>query len=229
MINNRTGTVKGFDRQTMADIIRRMPKHAPVKAILFDLGKVLLHFDFAPAFRTLSKRGQASVSDIEAYFVQSGLEVLYDGGKINSRQFYTAVKKGLGLTLSFNEFRSVWNHIFTPIPTMIRLVGKLRARGYRLVLISNTNAMHFAYAKKRFPVFKKFHRLIASYAEGMRKPDERLYRLAAKACRAKPGEILYIDDRADLTEAAAALGFLTFTFKKNPEELLQTMKKMDVL
>ena len=199
-----------------------------IKAVLFDLGKVLLHFDFDPAFRRLARHCDSSPKDIEAFFIQSGLEVLYDGGKISSKHFFRVIKKTLGVRLGFDGFRKIWNHIFTPIGPMVRLVQKLRPR-YRLVLISNTNAMHYEYAKRRYPVLRHFHRHILSYKEKTRKPDERIYRTAIRACRAKPSEIFYIDDRSDLTEAAGELGLHTFTFRNNPRELVKTMKKMGIL
>ncbi len=208
-----------------------MPTHVcqtKVKAILFDLGKVLLYFNFEPAFRRLSEHSRYSPQEIEDFLIQSGLEVLYDGGKISSRQFYQNIKQTLGLRLGFVAFQHIWNGIFTPIAGMNRLVGELKKR-YRLVLISNTNAMHFAYARKRYSVLKKFDSCILSYKEKVRKPDPRIYRKAAKACRARPREIFYIDDRADLTQAASELGFNTFTFCNNAAELVRTMKKARIL
>lgn len=206
----------------------RSLKTKKIKAVLFDLGKVLIHFNFDPAFRRLSRHCGRPPKEIEDFFVQSGLEVLYDGGRISSRVFYAQIKKALGLRMGFAAFQDTWNHIFTPVPGMRTLVGRLR-KTHRLVLLSNTNAMHFEFVKKNFPVLKDFHRLIASYKEKMRKPDERLYRLAAKACQARPDEIFYIDDRADLTEAASELGFHTFTFRKNVPELKAALKKAGVL
>ena len=199
-----------------------------IKAVLFDLGKVLIHFNFEPAFRRLSKHCAHSPKEIEDFFIQSGVEVLYDGGRLSSRAFYVAVKKALDLRLSFLGFKNTWNHIFTPVPGMEKLVKQLRKR-HRLVLISNTNAMHFAYARKRYSVLKNFHRCVVSYKEKVRKPDERIYRLAAKACGARPNEIFYIDDRADLTQAAAELGFHTFTFRRNVPELIRAVKKEGAL
>jgi glucose-1-phosphatase len=207
----------------------KMTKPTKIKAVLFDLGKVLLHFDFEPAFKTLSRHCDKTPKDIEAYFIQSGLEVLYDGGKVTSKRFYLEVRKALGLRLGYEAFKHAWNHIFTPIMPMWRLVAELRERGYRLVLISNTNQMHFEFAKKRYAVLKRFHRHVLSYKVKMRKPDEHIYRVAMKACRAKAPEILYIDDRADLTGAAEELGFHTFTFKKNHDELVAHMKALGVL
>ena len=210
-----------------------MPTIVPrtnIKAILFDLGKVLLHFNFEPAFRRLSKHCRHSPSEIEDFFIQSGLEVLYDGGQISSSVFFQKVSQALGLRsrMSFPTFERIWNNIFTPIPGMSRLVSQLQKR-YRLVLISNTNAMHFSYVRKRYPIIQKFNRCILSYKEKVRKPDKRIYRTAAKACLVHPREIFYIDDRADLTQAASELDFNTFTFCDNVTELARTLKKARIL
>ena len=193
-----------------------------IKAILFDLGKVILHFNFDAAFKRLSKASGLSTKEIEDYFVSSGLEVLYDGGKISSAQFYREIKKALGHQLKFGQFKTVWNEIFTPKNEMIGLIEAL-SKKYRLVLISNTNRMHFEYIQKKYPVLGKFDRLILSFKEKRRKPDEKIYQKAALACRAKPGEIYYIDDRRDLTDAAREMGFHVFTYQNNFKELITDM------
>lgn len=208
--------------------MKRKTGSRKIKAVLFDLGKVILHFDFAPAFKKLSAACPKTPNEIDDYFRRSGLEVLYDGGKISSREFYREVKKGLGHRLNFAEFKEAWNEIFKPNDRVISLISKLKNRA-RLVILSNTNAMHFEYIAKRYPVLNHFDKHILSYKEKVRKPDERIYRAAIRACRAKPHEILYIDDRLDLTEAAREIGLHTFTFKNNADELIQRMKKLDIL
>ena len=199
-----------------------------IKAVLFDLGKVILHFDFTPAFRRLSKKTGLEPGKIGDFFNRSGLEVLYDGGKISSRQFHSQVKKGLGHDLDFDEFRAIWNRIFRPNREIVSLIRKLKPRT-RLVLVSNTNPMHFEYILKRYPVMGYFDKHVLSYKEKIRKPDERIYRTAMQACQARADEIFYIDDRDDLTEAARHLGFNTFTYKNNPDDLLQRIKQLEIL
>ena len=199
-----------------------------IKAVLFDLGKVLIHFDFEPAFKRLAKHCKKEPVDIRNFFASSGLEVLYDGGKISSRKFYLEVKRGLGFSLSYAQFQRLWNSVFTPVPGMARLVHRV-SRHKRLVLVSNTNEMHFSYVKKRYPVLKKFHTHVLSYQEKIRKPDERIYRKALKACGAKAREVLYIDDREDLTSAAKELGFHVYTFKNDRPKLEKILKKHGAL
>lgn len=203
-------------------------KHAPIKALLFDFGKVIYDFDFTPAFARLSRLTGSKPAEIDAFFRRSGLEVLYDGGKITSRRFHAEVKRGLGHELDFHEFKTIWNDIFRPNPPIHRLIRRVSKR-YRTVLLSNTNAMHYEHLRTNYGILRHFDRHVLSFRERLRKPDAKLYRIAARACRAKPAEIFYIDDRADLTEAAGELGFHTFTYRKNDRELLSRMKALNIL
>jgi len=208
--------------------MKKIKSAKKTKAVLFDLGKVILDFNFKPAFRRLARHTPLSVEAIEDYFWRSGLEVLYDGGKISSFEFYKEAKKTLKHTLSFGKFKNIWNDIFTQKKEIASLIRRL-SRDTRLVLISNTNAMHYEYIRKRYRVLDHFDRSVLSFKEKTRKPDERIYQIAAKACRAKPYEIFYIDDRKDLTDAAKALGFNTFTYKNNPKYLIKKMKGLGIL
>ena len=208
----------------------RMKKIKPdkkTKAVLFDLGKVILDFDFTPAFDRLSKHCALDPEEIKSYFSASGLEVLYDGGKISSVEFYREVKKGLNYRLGFTRFKKIWNEIFTLNPEVAQIIQNAK-EDYRLVLVSNTNAMHFDYIRVKYPLLRHFDRFILSYKEKARKPDPKIYKKAIRACRANPEEILYIDDREDLTEAAGTLGLHTFTFKKNAGELLKKMAGLGI-
>ena len=208
--------------------MKKIKSEKKIKAILFDLGKVILDFNFEPAFHRLARSTPLSAGEIEEYFWSSGLEVLYDGGKISSLEFYKEVKRVLRHRLSYERFKRVWNEIFTPRKEIVSLIRRLGTR-YRLVLISNTNAMHYAYIRKKYSILNRFDRSVLSFKEKTRKPDERIYKTAAKACQARPEEIFYIDDREDLTQPAKALGFHVFTYKNNPAQLTREMKALNIL
>lgn len=207
-----------------------MAKKSPrkIRAVLFDLGKVICHFNFEPAFRRLARSSKKSARDVEDYFVASGLEVLYDGGKITTATFYREVKRALGHRLDRRGFERAWNGIFRGNAPIFRTIRRLKKAGYRLVLLSNTNEMHSRYLFKTYPVFKLFDRRIVSWKEKRRKPDHALYRTAIRACGARPEEILYIDDREDLTDAAAELGIVTYTYKYDTPALLRRMKELGI-
>ncbi|MBI4432394.1 MAG: HAD family phosphatase [Candidatus Omnitrophica bacterium] len=205
------------------------PKASKIKAVLFDLGNVLFYFDFAPAFQRLAKRSDLNVREIEDFFIQSGLEALYDSGKISSIQFYQNVRKALRLQVNYAAFKKIWNGIFKPNLPILRLLKKLQKK-HRLVLISNTNSMHIDHLRRHYPhAFSAFQTLIFSYRAKRRKPDKFIYQKAIRACRANPEHIFYIDDRPDLTAAASSLGLETFTYHNNTRALLKQMKALAIL
>ncbi len=199
-----------------------------IKVVLFDLGKVLLHFNFEPAFKRLARHTDLTPKDIEDYFVVSGLEVLYDGGKISSRRFFSEVKKGLRLRIGYAEFEKIWNGIFTPKPDTIRLLKRLEGR-CKLVLVSNTNAMHYAYIHKKYRFLDVFDRHVLSFRVKMRKPDPHIYETALRHAGAKPEEAFYIDDRQDLTEAASELGIRSHTYRGDAAALERELKELSLL
>ncbi len=209
--------------------VMKKSSQGPIKAVLFDLGKVIVNFNFSPAFERLSKSCKLKPDEIRTFFYGCEHEVLYDGGKISSTQFFSRIKRQLNHCMDYDAFKSTWNEVFTPNEEIIRLIRALKKK-HRLVLISNTNPMHYAYIRKKYPVLSLFDHMILSYKLKIRKPDWKIYEAAKKACRAEAHEILYIDDRIDFTDAAAGLGFNTFTFKQNPKDLVKKMKalKMDL-
>lgn len=197
--------------------------------MLFDLGNVIFYFSFANAFKRLKETCGLSLRTVEGYFTDSGLEVLYDGGKISSRRFFREVKEALRLSLSYGDFKDIWNGIFTPNQPMLGLIRRISSH-HRLVLLSNINAMHFRHLTETYrPLMRRFDGFVLSFKEGVRKPDERIYRAAASACSARPDQIFYIDDRPEMTEMARGLGFQTFTYRRNHPALLRTMRGLGVL
>lgn len=202
-------------------------KKTPIKAVLFDLGKVLVDFDFDPAFKRLAQHARCAPEAVKSYFMGSELEVLFDGGKLSNFQFYKRVKKDLRHRATYPEFTKIWNEVFTLKKEMLALLKKL-SRHYRIVLISNTNGMHYVHIRDKYKFIHHFDKLILSYKEKIRKPDPRIYQLAMKACCAKAHEIFYIDDRLDLTDAAKELGFHAFTFKNNYSDLKKRMTELGI-
>jgi putative hydrolase of the HAD superfamily len=99
----------------------------------------------------------------------------------------------------------LWSAIFTPMPETIALLEEIRGR-CRLMLISNTNALHFAYLAQHAPFIFLFDDRILSFRVGLRKPDPAIFRHALDLAGARAEETLCIDDRIENIAAAEALG-----------------------
>ena len=184
----------------------------PIKVFLFDLGNVLVRFDHRMAAAKIAAHTQASPEDLYRLFFESPLVVDHDEGRISTRLFYEAIKKQIGLTLPYEQFLSVWNDIFTENLEMEALVGQLLGQ-YPCFLISNTNRPHFEYCRQRYPVLSQMTGWVRSYEVGCLKPNPAIYRRALEMAKTPAAEIFYVDDRADLIEAARKLGFQVHRFE----------------
>ncbi len=190
-----------------------------IKAIVFDLGRVLIHFDHNLAAKKILKYTDKTQEEIYNFFFDSPLTALFEEGRISGADFFKEVKRALGLRLSYKEFLPIWNDIFvfTSQNRRVYALAKKLKKKYKVYLLSNINILHFDYLKNKFPVFDAFHNLFLSYRMKTKKPDPALYRSVIRALRVKPEEIFYTDDRQDLIEASRKLKIRGFVFKNLPQ------------
>ena len=98
------------------------------KAVIFDLGKVLLEFDYRIAIGRLAKRCRGTPEDLQNLLLHSPLLLPYESGQLTSLEFFTKVKEASGFRGEFDEFKEIFGDIFAPIPPMIQLNADLRQR-----------------------------------------------------------------------------------------------------
>src|SRR5579863_4630899 len=101
----------------------------PPRAVIFDLGKVLLDFDYGIAARAMLPHCDISESDLRRLLDQSPLLHRYETGQMTTAEFYDEVKRGSGYRKSLEEFRHSFGGIFSPIQAMIDLQRSLSAAG----------------------------------------------------------------------------------------------------
>lgn len=194
-----------------------------IGAFLFDLGNVLVRFDHLNAARQIAQRTRVDPEELFRLFFDSPLVIDHDTGKISTRAFYEELRKKWNIGATFEEFLLAWNGIFTEDKGSTALVRKLMKR-YPCYLISNTNPPHFEHCRESYPVLKEFSGWILSYEVGVLKPHPAIYQKALEMIGLPPERIFYVDDRADLIEAAETMGFMThrFTDAKTLREELST-------
>lgn len=185
-----------------------------IKAVIFDLGRVVVDFDHWIAARKLSVLTRKSPQELYDLFFDSHLIQSFEEGKISAKDFFLKVKEMLDLKIGFNEFVPLWSQIFfltEENKRVYRLAKKLRSH-YTVALLSNVNTLHFAYIKKNFSVLDAFHHIFTSCEMGFIKPHPMIYRKALDLLRIKPAEAFYVDDRKELVDEAKKLGIKGFVF-----------------
>lgn len=191
-----------------------------IKAVIFDLGNVLIGFDHRIGVKKILRHTSKSTQEIYDLFFDSVFTREFEKGKISCGEFFAQVKGLLGLEIGYEEFLPIWNEIFFAKPEMERFAASLNS-GRRLVLLSNVNQLHYEYLTSAFPsAFSLFSpdNIIPSFRTGFMKPDREIYELALAASGASAEEVVYVDDRADLIAAAAGYGIPSIQFK-NADQL----------
>jgi len=176
----------------------------PPKVVLFDLGKVLVDFDYAIAVRRIAARGRVTAEELAQFITSAPLLYDYELGRLTSEQFYEQVRAVTGFGGDFDEFSLAFGDIFVPIPPMVELQAALRRRGIPTFILSNTNDLAVRHIRRSYPFFAGFQGYILSYEHGAMKPDARIYEIAEKLCGYQRADILYIDDRPENIAAAVA-------------------------
>jgi len=196
--------------------------------IVFDLGKVLVDFDYAIAAQKIAPRGSTTLRAIGEYINQSRLFVQYELGAVTTEQFCTELCRVSGFRGTPAEFGECFANIFVQIDPMIRLQAALRQRGLPAYIFSNTNELAAQHIRRTFPFYANFDGYILSYQHGAMKPDARLYEVVELASARRGAEILYVDDRPENVAAGAARGWQVI-LHESPEKSRAAIEKLGLL
>jgi putative hydrolase of the HAD superfamily len=184
-----------------------------IKAVIFDLGRVIVPFDFSRGYAKLEPLCGIPAAEIPKRIAPTGLVTRFESGGIEPRDFVRELSKHLNLDLGYEGFCEIWNSIFEPNTLIPEAMLQGIARKYRLVLLSNTNAIHFAMVRENYPLLRHFHALVLSHEVGAMKPSPLIYRRAIEAAGCLPEECFFTDDIAAYVEAARAHGIDAVQFE----------------
>ena len=194
--------------QPAAALCKTNARRMPVPSVVaFDLGKVLLDFDYGIASRQLARQSHLPLPEIERYFDHSPLLYRYETGLMTREEFHAEISRGTGYRGSLAEFSAAFADIFSEMPAMIALHAELRGRGVPTYIFSNTNDIAIEHIRRNFPFFANFSGHILSYEVGAMKPAARIYEALEAMSGRRGAEILYLDDRQENVEAGANRGW----------------------
>jgi FMN phosphatase YigB (HAD superfamily) len=174
---------------------------------IFDLGKVLVDFDYSVAARKIAARSSKPPENLRAFLGSSPVLVEYESGRLTRRQFFDSVCDAIGFRGDLDEFGGYFADIFTEMRGTIALHAELRQRGFKTYIFSNTNDLAIEHVRRNFPFFKNFDGYILSYEVGGMKPQPEIY-AAMEAMTGRCGaDLVYIDDRPENIVTGASRGW----------------------
>jgi len=181
-------------------------------AIVFDLGNVLLPFDYTPAINKLNKI-QSGLGDkfTEFYKSQYFIHRNFEKGSIPEESFINKMLEVVDHKIDAETFKNYYADIFSVNEDMVSLLPVLK-KNYKLFLLSNTNSIHQKYGWQKYEFLKYFDKLILSHEVKAIKPEEKIYREVEKVSGVPSSEHFYIDDIQEYVDAAKKIGWEAVPF-----------------
>ena len=193
-----------------------------IRTFLFDIGNVLVRFDFSKAVRALAALSDVS-DESEVLARIETVKIAYEDGQLPRTDFIREIISILKYRGTETELVAAWQDIFTANEPMHDLVRKLHGR-YPLYLLSNTSDIHMEGLFRDFDIFRNFTGATYSYAVRASKPHPPIYQIATLEHGLVPAETLFIDDLAANIATAKELGFQTHLYHPDRHhELLATL------
>jgi len=177
-----------------------------IKTILFDLGNVIIPFDFKPAYERMGALCSITVDEVRARIRATGLVAPFERGEIAAEPFVRELCSTLQLDVSYAEFCDWWSSVFLKETLVPEALLEDLAGRYRLLTLSNTNPIHFTMVKRAYPLLRHFHGNVLSYEVGAAKPEAKIYLEAIARAGCSAEECFFTDDLLLNIEAARQHG-----------------------
>jgi FMN phosphatase YigB (HAD superfamily) len=187
-----------------------------IKNIIFDLGGVLIGLDGQRCIDAFEAIGAHEISNYVRLHRTEDLFMEAEIGKINQQEFCCEVRKLTHCKATDSAIVAAWCCLLDKMPLFkLQKMITLRAN-YRLLLLSNTNDMHWNYFEtQNFPyegnsVKDIFEKVYLSYEMHLAKPSEEIFEAVIEDANVKAEETLFIDDSSENCKSAENLGLHTF-------------------
>ena len=194
-----------------------------IKTVLFDLGNVIIPVDFRRCHEALAQVCPHPPESVPKLIGKTGLPRRFEQGEITAEDFVAETCRLLDMQISYEAFWEIWARIFHPEPLIQESLLEGLRRRQRLLLLSNTNCVHFDLAQERYPLLRHFDGYVLSYKVGVMKPAPAIYHeaIAQAGCHAE--ECLFIDDLEVNVEAARKEGMQATQFFSS-DQLLEDLR-----
>jgi putative hydrolase of the HAD superfamily len=200
-----------------------------IKALLFDIGNVLVHIYVAKAVTQQAKLAGVSDERIQELLFEpaNGLLALLEVGQLTANEFFQKMKEGCGTEFSEQDFQAAVNDMFTANQPVLGLLPIAKEKGLKLVIVSNTNDIHYPFLEKTYDFVKYFDEVVASHQIGASKPDPKFYNKALEASGCLAEECVFIDDLPENIAGARAAGFHGILYQDH-DRFLQELQVLGI-
>jgi 2-haloacid dehalogenase len=186
---------------------------APVAAVVFDLGNVLITWDPYPAVAKAVGAEQAARFLADEDFDFMAWNHQQDAGRTWAEGEQAAVTSHPRWEPAIRGYRENFpDSLVGAIEDTVQILRELHAAGIPLYALTNWSKETFPEALKRFDFLDVFDDIIVTGEEGVAKPDPKIFEILQKRIGHSLGDCIFIDDSARNIEAAAKAGLDAILF-----------------
>ncbi|MFZ4773056.1 MAG: HAD family hydrolase [Chlamydiia bacterium] len=196
----------------------------PIKAVIFDFGKVIVHKD-KDQILTFLKKNVGVTFEEGIQLIEERKKFLISGG--SDKEFFESIFSNRGQWMPENfvkQFHQTWEDALYFDPKVIEIIQSLKGQNKTLILFSNTEKFR-ADTYTELGYYDPFDMKFLSFEIGLEKPDEEAYKFVIENCGFKPQECLFIDDKLCNIQAAKDLSWHTIHYL-NAEQLAADLEKI---
>jgi len=197
-----------------------------IRALFWDVGGVLLTNAWDHEERDLAvERFLLSMPEFEARHQE--LVIAFEEGKVTLDDYLERTVFYQPRTFTREEFKQFIFSLSRPKPQCLELARNLSGK-YVMAVINNESRELNQYRIQKFELAEVFDVFVSSCFVGLRKPDERIYRLALNITQHLPEECVFIDDRPENLTGAEKVGIKT-VLVKDAQQLRRDLQALGVV
>ncbi len=184
-----------------------------IDAVVFDLGRVLIDYDYAPFFQVMREHGADIVGEFD--FIARMDVTPYEEGFNTNEEFLDGLRRLIKEPISDEKLIAAWTSIFTPMDEMLALARELKEQT-KVYLISNIGPLHWDYLRQTYQLADYCHGMLPSFEAGAVKPFADIYSEAKDRFGLEPQRTVFVDDKPENVSGARACGWKAFVYE-SPE------------
>ncbi len=196
-----------------------------INTIIFDFGDIFINLDKKTTMDGFKNLGLKEWNE-----ELDQLNIQFEKGNISRNEFLAGFQKHIP-NASIEEIQDVWNTILADFPLYRLEFLQMLSKKYRLFLLSNTDSIHIETFEQRVgssfygDFYQCFEKVYFSFEMGMRKPDAEIYQALLNQHELQPKRTLFVDDKKENTDAAAALGIQVWNLQVGKEDVVDLFEK----
>lgn len=200
----------------------------PVRAVIFDLGRVLIDVNFSRGlFRHLAGGDDSDDAELLQQMFADELFVAFSTGRLQPQELHRRIMQKYSIQLDYQGFCQEWCNIFSPLQGMENLLQQVAGK-LPVGLLSDTDPLHWQYCLQNFPWLQKISRPTLSFEIGALKPARICYARAADNLATAAENCLFIDDKEENVLGARQAGMQAVRFR-DVHQLEAFLKEREII